>query len=110
MRPVASSLKLTNLRGITLDLEANVIAVKEFTVDYPLAILTIEFEAPRNALGHPNWIQVESGIGSRIYAVVSDCVRYDPKLKHFVTLSRGQDVVCRPSSVALLETVLQVDD
>ncbi len=110
MRPIESALEFPNLCRVALHPEANIIAVKEFVVDYPLAIPPVEFEAAPNPFCYSRWHLVESGVGGRIYAVVCHCVGNHTELEHLVPLAGGQNIVRRSCAVALLETVFDMND
>src|SRR5687768_36840 len=102
VRPIAPTFEFPYLRGIALYLEAHVVTVKDFTVYDPLPVLSVEFKAPCDALGDPNWIQVERGIGGRVDALVVHCAGNHAELEHLVSLAGRQNVVRWSGAVALL--------
>ena len=70
VRPITSALELPNLSRVSFDSKANIVAIKEFIVDDPLAVPPVEFEATRDPFCHSRRHLIEGGVGSRINAVV----------------------------------------
>src|SRR5688572_19145738 len=110
MRPIASALEFPDLSRISLDSETNIVAVKEFAVDYPLSILTVELEATRDAFSHARRNLVEGRIGSRVNAVVCYRIRDDAKLKHLIPLTCRKNIVSWSCAIALLQPILKMND
>src|SRR5215213_7846245 len=108
--PVAPAFEFPNLCGVAFNFKSHIVAVEELTVDDPLAILPVEFEAPSDSFRDPNRIQVESGISGWIHALIVYRIRYHSELEHFVALARGQNIVRWPSPITLFETVFDVNN
>ena len=80
MGPIESAFELPNLRRVALDPEANVVAVKQFIVDHPLAVPPVKLETPRDTFCHAGRHLVEGRVGRRIHAIVSHRVGDDAEL------------------------------
>src|SRR6185369_13310927 len=107
MFPVKAALQIPRFRRVALHAEANIIAVKEFVVDDPLAISPVELELPALLRCGSRWSVIEVRIGSRIHAAVGHRVGNYSELEHLVSLARRHNVIARPRAVALLETILE---
>src|SRR4030095_11358269 len=108
--PVKAALQIPLLCRVSLHAETDLVAVEEFVVDDPLAVSPVELELPTLVHCSPRRHIVEVRVGSGVYASVSYWVGNHSELKHLITLARRQNVVGRPSPVALLKAVFEPEN
>src|ERR1051325_3855179 len=110
VRPIKSALELPNFGGVAFDPEANFVAIEKFIVNYPLPVIPVKLKAPRDPLSDACRYLIESRVSCRIYAVVRHWIRNHAELQHLRPLARGENVICRSCTVAVLEAVFEVND
>ena len=95
-------------RAVLFHSEAELIAVRKFIIDYPLAIVAVENEVPRDARRNDAWQLIERRMRRRVNTIVGDGGA-DPELDAILAIgvSPGKNVASRSGAVFLLQPVLE---